>query len=67
MKRRNMIAKKRGLDPELLSMAAMLHDLHAYISGSYEDHAYRSYATHKRQNKNHLIRRKYGINPKIYT
>ena len=36
-----MIAKKRGLDPELLSMAAMLHDLHAYKSGSYEDHAHR--------------------------
>ena len=36
-----MIAKKRGLDPELLSMAAMLHDLHAYISGSYEDHAHK--------------------------
>ena len=37
----SMIAKKRGLDPELLSMAAMLHDLHAYKSGSYEDHAHR--------------------------
>ena len=34
-----MIAKKRGLDPELASMAAMLHDLHAYKTGSYEDHA----------------------------
>ena len=34
-----MIAKK--LDPELLSMAAMLHDLHAYKSGSYEDHAHK--------------------------
>ena len=28
-----MIAKKRGLDPELLSMAAMLHDLYAYKTG----------------------------------
>lgn len=37
----SMIAKKRGLDAELLSMAAMLHDLHAYKSGSYEDHAHR--------------------------
>lgn len=37
----SMIARKRGLDPELLSMAAMLHDLHAYKSGSYEDHARR--------------------------
>ncbi len=36
-----MIAKKRDLDPELLSMAAMLHDLHAYLSGSYEDHAHK--------------------------
>lgn len=36
-----MIAKKRDLDSELLSMAAMLHDLHAYISGSYEDHAHK--------------------------
>ena len=36
-----MIAKKRGLDPELLSMAAMLHDLHAYKTGSYDDHAHK--------------------------
>ena len=36
-----MIAKKRGLDPELASMAAMLHDLHAYKTGSYEDHAHK--------------------------
>jgi predicted hydrolase (HD superfamily) len=36
-----MIAKKRGLDPELSSMAAMLHDLYAYKSGSYDDHAHK--------------------------
>ena len=36
-----MLAKKRGLDPELASMAAMLHDLHAYKSGSYDDHAHK--------------------------
>ena len=36
-----MIAKKRGQDPELASMAAMLHDLHAYKSGSYDDHAHK--------------------------
>ena len=36
-----MIAKKRGLDPEPLSMAAMLHDLYAYKSGSYDDHAHK--------------------------
>lgn len=37
-----MIAEKRGLDPELASMAAMLHDLHAYKTGSYDDHAHKS-------------------------
>ena len=36
-----MIAKERGLDPELSSMAAMLHDLHAYKTGSYDDHAHK--------------------------
>ena len=36
-----MLAKKRGLDPELAAMAAMLHDLAAYESGSYDDHAHR--------------------------
>lgn len=34
-----MIAKKRGEDPELAAMAGLLHDLYAYKSGSYEDHA----------------------------
>ena len=36
-----MIAKKRGLDPELAAMAAMLHDFHAYKTGSYDDHAHK--------------------------
>ena len=36
-----IIAKKRNLEPELLSMAAMLHDLYAYQSGSYENHAHK--------------------------
>lgn len=36
-----MIAKKRGLDPETASMAAMLHDLYAYKTGSYDDHAHK--------------------------
>ena len=36
-----MIAKKRGQDPELAAMAAMMHDLHAYRSGSYDDHAHK--------------------------
>ena len=36
-----MLAKKRGLDPELAAMAAMLHDMHAYKTGSYDDHAHK--------------------------
>lgn len=36
-----MIAKKRGMDPELAAMAAMMHDLAAYKSGSYDDHAHK--------------------------
>ncbi len=36
-----MVAKKRGLDPEIASMAAMLHDLYAYQTGSYDDHAHK--------------------------
>ncbi|MBQ9527126.1 MAG: HD domain-containing protein [Fretibacterium sp.] len=36
-----MIARKRGFNPELASMAAMLHDLHAYKTGSYDDHAHK--------------------------
>lgn len=35
-----MLAKKRRLDPEVAAMAATLHDLYAYQSGSYEDHAH---------------------------
>lgn len=36
-----IVAKKRGLDPEIASMAAMLHDLYAYKTGSYDDHAHK--------------------------
>ena len=36
-----LIAEKRGLDQELCAMAAMMHDLHAYLSGSYDDHAHK--------------------------
>ncbi len=36
-----MIARKRGLDVELASMAGMLHDMYAYQSGSYENHAHK--------------------------
>ena len=35
-----ILAKKRGLDPELAAMAGMLHDMHAYKTGSYDDHAH---------------------------
>jgi len=35
-----MIAKKRGLDPEIASMAVMLHDFYTYKMGSYDDHAH---------------------------
>ena len=36
-----MIAKKRSEDPELAAMAGLLHDLYAYKSGSYDDHAHK--------------------------
>lgn len=36
-----MIARKRGENAELAAMAGLLHDLYAYKSGSYEDHARR--------------------------
>ena len=36
-----ILAKKRGLDPELAAMAGMLHDMHAYKTGSYDDHAHK--------------------------
>lgn len=36
-----MIAEKRGEDPELAAMAGLLHDLYAYKSGSYDDHAHK--------------------------
>ncbi|MBO4368746.1 MAG: HD domain-containing protein [Desulfovibrio sp.] len=34
-----LIAEKRKVNAELASMAAMLHDIYAYKSGSYEGHA----------------------------
>ena len=34
-----MLAKKRGENAELATMAGLLHDLYAYKSGSYDDHA----------------------------
>ncbi len=34
-----MLAKKRGQSPELAAMAGLLHDLYAYKSGSYDNHA----------------------------
>lgn len=36
-----ILAKKRGQNEELAAMAAMLHDLYAYKTGSYEDHAHK--------------------------
>lgn len=33
-----ILARKRGEDAELATMAGLLHDLHAYKSGSYDDH-----------------------------
>ena len=35
-----MIAKRREENAELAAMAGLLHDLHAYKSGSYDDHAH---------------------------
>ena len=35
-----MLAKKRGEDAELATMAGLLHDMYAYKSGSYDDHAH---------------------------
>ena len=34
-----MLAKVRGENAELATMAGLLHDLYAYKSGSYDDHA----------------------------
>lgn len=36
-----ILARRRGEDPELASMAALLHDLYAYRHGTCEDHARR--------------------------
>ena len=36
-----MLAKKRGFDPEVAAMAGVLHDLHAYKTGSYDEHEYK--------------------------
>ena len=36
-----LVAEKRNLDPELPAMAGLLHDMAAYLSGSYDDHAHR--------------------------
>ncbi len=36
-----ILAKKRGMDPEIAAMAGMLHDIFAYKTGSYDDHAHK--------------------------
>lgn len=33
-----ILAKKRGFDPEVAAMAGVLHDLHAYKTGAYDEH-----------------------------
>lgn len=33
-----LLAIKRGLDPELAAVAGILHDIYAYVAGSYENH-----------------------------
>ena len=35
-----VIAEKRGENQELASMAGMLHDIYAYVNGTYDDHAH---------------------------
>ena len=35
-----VLAKKRGENAELATMAGLLHDLYAYKNGSYDDHAH---------------------------
>ena len=34
-----MLAMRRGENPELAAISGLLHDLHAYQSGSYDNHA----------------------------
>lgn len=36
-----LIAKRRGEDQELAAIAGMLHDIYAYKTGSYDDHAHK--------------------------
>ena len=36
-----VIAERRGENSELASMSAMLHDIAAYVNGTYDDHAHR--------------------------
>ncbi len=37
-----LLAEKRGVSAELAQIAGLLHDLAAYMTGSYEDHARKS-------------------------
>ena len=36
-----ILAKKRGFDSEVAAMAGVLHDLHAYKTGSYDEHEHK--------------------------
>lgn len=51
-----MLAKKRDLDQELAAMAGMLHDMHAYKTGSYDDHAHLGADLEKRYLENLVLR-----------
>ena len=39
-----LLARKRGLDPEVAAIAGLLHDLYAYERRDYTDHAHRGAA-----------------------
>ena len=61
-----MIAKRREENAELAAMAGLLHDLHAYKSGSYDDHAtsaritpensWRSWSSQRRKRRTSSVR-----------
>ncbi len=42
-----LLAKKRGLDPEIAAIAGLLHDLYAYERRDYADHAHKGAARAK--------------------
>lgn len=50
-----IIARHRGENSELLAMAGMLHDIAAYKTGSYEDHAHKGANIAKEILKQHQL------------